>query len=85
MVIDSNFYMALAISEAWKYQGFTYPNPAVGAVVVDKWGKILSISAHKKKGEPHAELNAIKEAFLLLTNDKEINLIKDSNKLYSYI
>ena len=34
MKIDDNFYMKLAIDEAWKYQLLTYPNPAVGCVVV---------------------------------------------------
>ena len=27
-------FMQLAIDKAWKYQFLTYPNPAVGAVVV---------------------------------------------------
>ena len=34
MKIDDKFYMNLALSEAWKYQFLTYPNPAVGCVVV---------------------------------------------------
>ena len=34
MKIDDNFYMKLAIDEAWKYQLLTYPNPAVGCVIV---------------------------------------------------
>ena len=37
----------------------TYPNPAVGCVVV-KDGKLLSIEAHKEAGMPHAEVNALK-------------------------
>ena len=63
MKIDDNFYMKLAIDEAWKYQLLTYPNPAVGCVVV-KNGEILSIEAHKEAGQAHAEVNALKAAYL---------------------
>ena len=63
MKIDDNFYMKLAIDEAWKYQLLTYPNPAVGCVIV-KNGRLLAIEAHKEAGMPHAEVNALKEAFI---------------------
>jgi len=32
--MTDKFYMQLALDKAWKYQGLTYPNPAVGAMVV---------------------------------------------------
>ena len=63
MKINDDFYMKLAIDEAWKYQLLTYPNPAVGCVVV-KDGKLLSIEAQKEAGEAHAEVNALKAAYL---------------------
>ncbi|WP_419770666.1 MAG: hypothetical protein ACNI3C_02445 [Candidatus Marinarcus sp.] len=64
MIINDNFYMKLAIDEAWKYQLITYPNPAVGCVVV-KNGELLSIEAHKEvQDKPHAEVNALKAAYL---------------------
>jgi len=47
--MNDSFFMRLAIEEAWKYQLLTYPNPAVGAVVV-KDGTLLSIQAHQKAG-----------------------------------
>lgn len=53
------FYMDLALKEAWKWQILTYPNPAVGCVVLGKHSEILSIKAHQKAGSFHAELNAI--------------------------
>lgn len=34
-----------------------YPNPRVGAVLVDEYGKIKAVSNHTKKGENHAEIN----------------------------
>jgi diaminohydroxyphosphoribosylaminopyrimidine deaminase/5-amino-6-(5-phosphoribosylamino)uracil reductase len=76
--------MDLAIKEAYKYFGFTYPNPPVGAVVVRDCA-ILSISAHKLSGTPHAEVNAIKEAYLHITNDKNIVDITDPTQIHEYL
>lgn len=55
--IDS-YYMRLALDEAKKGIGYTSPNPLVGAVIV-KDGNILSTGYHKKRGENHAEIDAI--------------------------
>ena len=51
-------YMRLAIEEAKKGEGFTNPNPMVGAVIV-KDGRIISKDYHHKYGDFHAERNAI--------------------------
>lgn len=51
-------YMRIAIEEAKKGEGFTNPNPMVGAVIV-KDGKIISKDYHHRCGEFHAERNAI--------------------------
>ncbi|ECO5713531.1 bifunctional diaminohydroxyphosphoribosylaminopyrimidine deaminase/5-amino-6-(5-phosphoribosylamino)uracil reductase RibD [Campylobacter jejuni] len=77
------FYMNLALNEAWKYQFLTYPNPAVGCVILDKNGKILAIKAHEKAGLAHAELNAITHAFKSLR--PEISLPKEANTLHEFI
>jgi diaminohydroxyphosphoribosylaminopyrimidine deaminase/5-amino-6-(5-phosphoribosylamino)uracil reductase len=63
------FYMQLALNEAWKYQGLTYPNPAVGAVVVQD-GRVLSIAAHQKAGTSHAEVLALISAYETLSGEK---------------
>ncbi len=84
MVDLDAFYMQAAIDEAWKYQGLTYPNPAVGAAVV-KNGRLLSIAAHKAAGKPHAEVEAIKEAYYLLSGDSDILKIKESLHLHNYL
>jgi len=60
--MTDEFYMQLALDEAWKYQGLTYPNPAVGAVVVQE-GKLLAIEAHQKAGTSHAEVLALLSAY----------------------
>lgn len=51
-------YMRLAIEEAKKGEGFTNPNPLVGAVLV-KDGKVIGKDYHHRYGEFHAERNAI--------------------------
>lgn len=51
-------YMKMAIEEAKKGEGFTNPNPMVGAVIV-KDGRVISKDYHHCYGEYHAERNAI--------------------------
>lgn len=51
-------YMLRAIQLAKKGEGWTNPNPMVGAVIV-KDGKIIGEGYHQKCGELHAERNAI--------------------------
>lgn len=54
-------YMQLAIQVAASANGRTWPNPMVGAVVVNH-GRIAGIGAHLKAGEPHAEVHALSMA-----------------------
>lgn len=54
-------YMALAIAEAAKDEGFTSPNPPVGAVIV-KNGKVIATGYHRGPGLPHAEADALQKA-----------------------
>ena len=51
--------MRLTINLAKKGMGKTSPNPLVGAVMV-KNDQIISKGYHKRFGEPHAEVNALK-------------------------
>ena len=84
MKIDDNFYMKLAIDEAWKYQLLTYPNPAVGCVVV-KDGKLLAIEAHKEAGMPHAEINALKTALLSKEPNSLLKTLENSSDIHEYL
>jgi len=77
MVADHAFYMQLALNEAWKYQALTYPNPPVGALILDKNGKILSVAAHHEAGSAHAELNACIEA-VRLAGDTHITTLTNT-------
>ncbi|MBT3704845.1 bifunctional diaminohydroxyphosphoribosylaminopyrimidine deaminase/5-amino-6-(5-phosphoribosylamino)uracil reductase RibD [Candidatus Peregrinibacteria bacterium] len=54
-------FMKKALTLAKKGSGLTSPNPLVGAVIV-KRGKIIGRGYHKKAGQDHAEIVAIKDA-----------------------
>ena len=84
MVNLDEFYMQACLDEAWKYQGLTYPNPAVGAAVLIE-GRLLSLAAHQRAGAPHAEVLAIKEAYYRLTKDRDILPITQSLHLHNYL
>ena len=51
--------MRRAIALAWRSAGHTRPNPPVGAVVV-KGGKVIGEGRHRRCGDDHAEVAALK-------------------------
>ncbi len=51
-------WMIRAIRLASLGRGFTSPNPLVGAVILDKRGKLISEGFHQRAGLPHAEAMA---------------------------
>jgi diaminohydroxyphosphoribosylaminopyrimidine deaminase/5-amino-6-(5-phosphoribosylamino)uracil reductase len=53
--------MRLALRLARRGRGTTSPNPMVGAVIV-KAGKVLGRGWHRRAGEPHAEIEALRDA-----------------------
>ncbi len=77
-------YLDLAITKAWTYELLTYPNPAVGAVIVEN-DKILSVEAHKKSGKPHAEVLALKEAYIKKYPNSILKTIVSSQDIHSYL
>jgi diaminohydroxyphosphoribosylaminopyrimidine deaminase/5-amino-6-(5-phosphoribosylamino)uracil reductase len=56
-----NYAMILALGLARLGLGATWPNPLVGAVVVNN-GIIVGVGYHKKYGDKHAEINALEMA-----------------------
>jgi diaminohydroxyphosphoribosylaminopyrimidine deaminase/5-amino-6-(5-phosphoribosylamino)uracil reductase len=85
MVNQDEYFMQKALDAAWAHQGLTFPNPAVGAVITDKNSQIISIGAHEKAGFAHAEVNAIKEAYLSLTADTTIKNLTNSHQIHEYL
>jgi diaminohydroxyphosphoribosylaminopyrimidine deaminase / 5-amino-6-(5-phosphoribosylamino)uracil reductase len=61
MIKSPETYMRLALRLARRAYGLTSPNPMVGAVLV-KSGQIIGQGWHHRAGEPHAEIEAIREA-----------------------
>jgi len=59
--MDDEHFMKMALDLAKKGEGFTSPNPMVGAVIV-KNGRVIGKGYHQAAGEPHAEVNAINDA-----------------------
>ena len=59
--MNDEHFMQMALDLAQKGQGFTSPNPMVGAVVV-KDGRMVGSGYHHAAGKPHAEVNAIDDA-----------------------
>lgn len=59
--INDEFYMRLAIELAAKMQGQTGINPVVGCVIV-KEGRITGLGSHLRRGEGHAEVQALRMA-----------------------
>ncbi|UXA20222.1 bifunctional diaminohydroxyphosphoribosylaminopyrimidine deaminase/5-amino-6-(5-phosphoribosylamino)uracil reductase RibD [Mycobacterium sp. SMC-4] len=54
--------MAAAIEQSEKVKGRTYPNPPVGAVILDRDGQIAGVGATAPTGGPHAEVVALRRA-----------------------
>ncbi len=62
--IDESF-MKMALRLAVRAKGRTSPNPLVGALIV-KDGEVIGRGYHKKAGTPHAEINAIADAGVMI-------------------
>ncbi|MBV5244066.1 bifunctional diaminohydroxyphosphoribosylaminopyrimidine deaminase/5-amino-6-(5-phosphoribosylamino)uracil reductase RibD [Mycolicibacterium sp. PAM1] len=54
--------MAAAIAQSERVKGRTYPNPPVGAVILDSDGEIAGVGATAPTGGPHAEVVALRRA-----------------------
>lgn len=54
--------MRLAIERAERVKGATYPNPPVGAVILDRGGEVAGVGGTEPAGGPHAEVVALRRA-----------------------
>ena len=55
-------WMRRALALAALADGHTSPNPLVGAVVLDRLGRLVGEGFHARAGEPHAEVGALAQA-----------------------
>jgi diaminohydroxyphosphoribosylaminopyrimidine deaminase/5-amino-6-(5-phosphoribosylamino)uracil reductase len=54
--------MRLAVEHAEKVKGNTYPNPPVGAVILDRDSAVVGVGATEPAGSAHAEVVALRRA-----------------------
>jgi diaminohydroxyphosphoribosylaminopyrimidine deaminase / 5-amino-6-(5-phosphoribosylamino)uracil reductase len=74
--VEDPIYMQRCLELAVRAQGFTWPNPVVGSVIVHN-GIIIGEGYHLKAGMDHAEvaaLNSVKERALLKESTLYVNL-----------
>ena len=55
-------WMRRALDLASLADGYTSPNPIVGAVIIDDLGKLVGEGFHSRAGDSHAEVRAINQA-----------------------
>lgn len=60
-MFPDEYFMQQAIALAERGRGYVSPNPLVGAIIV-KNNKIIATGYHKKFGDAHAEINALRTA-----------------------
>ena len=54
--------MVLAIEASQRVKGATYPNPPVGAVILDPHGEVVGVGQTEPTGGRHAEVVALRES-----------------------
>ena len=54
--------MRLAIEQSYQVKGATYPNPPVGAVILDSEGRVVGVGGTAPAGGDHAEVVALRRA-----------------------
>ncbi|WP_420714526.1 bifunctional diaminohydroxyphosphoribosylaminopyrimidine deaminase/5-amino-6-(5-phosphoribosylamino)uracil reductase RibD [Mycobacterium sp. Aquia_213] len=54
--------MRLAIDQSYLVKGSTYPNPPVGAVILDADGRVVGVGGTEPAGGDHAEVLALRRA-----------------------
>src|SRR5271154_5048907 len=52
--------MHLAVEQADLVKGKTYPNPPVGAVILDRDGRVVGVGGTQRTGSAHAEVVALR-------------------------
>lgn len=61
-VLDDDAAMLLAVEQAEKVKGATYPNPPVGAVILDRKHRVVGVGGTEPVGHAHAEVVALRRA-----------------------
>ena len=71
--------MRLAIEHAERVKGATYPNPPVGAVILDRAGEVVGVGGTEPAGGPHAEVVALRRAGKLAADGTAVVTLEPCN------
>ncbi|OBG03799.1 bifunctional diaminohydroxyphosphoribosylaminopyrimidine deaminase/5-amino-6-(5-phosphoribosylamino)uracil reductase RibD [Mycolicibacter sinensis] len=71
--------MLLAIEQGQRVKGRTYPNPPVGAVVLDRDGRVVGVGGTGPTGEAHAEVVALRRAGALAAGGTVVVTLEPCN------
>jgi diaminohydroxyphosphoribosylaminopyrimidine deaminase / 5-amino-6-(5-phosphoribosylamino)uracil reductase len=71
--------MRLAIEHADRVKGATYPNPPVGAVILDASGEVAGVGGTEPTGGPHAEVVALRRAGELASGGTAVVTLEPCN------
>lgn len=71
--------MRLAIEQSNQVKGNTYPNPPVGAVVLDGRGEVVGVGGTEPAGGDHAEILALRRAGDLAAGGTVVVTLKPCN------
>ncbi len=76
--------MQQTLKKAWQYQLRTYPNPAVGCLVLYQ-NEIVAVEAHQKAGTSHAEVLALLKAFNAISKEELTFDRFDAKKAHEFL
>jgi diaminohydroxyphosphoribosylaminopyrimidine deaminase/5-amino-6-(5-phosphoribosylamino)uracil reductase len=71
--------MQLAVEQADLVKGKTYPNPPVGAVILDRDGRVVGVGGTQRTGGAHAEVMALRRAGRLAAGGTAVVTLEPCN------
>lgn len=71
--------MRLAVEQSETVKGSTYPNPPVGAVILDADGQVVGVGGTQPAGEAHAEVVALRRAGRLAAGGTAVVTLEPCN------
>ena len=71
--------MRLAVEHADLVKGATYPNPPVGAVILDRDGRVVGVGGTQPTGSAHAEVMALRRAGRLAAGGTAVVTLEPCN------
>lgn len=77
--LDHDAAMLLAVEHAVRVKGGTYPNPPVGAVILDRDGRVVGVGGTGPAGSAHAEVVALRRAGALAAGGTAVATLEPCN------